>query len=73
MTFDHAKWTYLTKKYPERAGRAYELYVADPKKTANPVTYFKFAGMLDKRDEVRYQTGLAKYQLKAKAIMEAKQ
>lgn len=72
MTFDKAKWAYLTKKYPERAGRAYELYVADPKKTANPVTYFKFAGLLEKQDEVRYQKGLSKYQKKTKAIMELK-
>lgn len=68
MTFDKAKWTYLTKKYPERAGRAYELYVADPKKTANPVTYFKFAGLLDSRDEARYRVRISKY----KARMESK-
>ena len=62
MTFNEKHWADLTRKYPERAGRAYELYLADKKKQANP----------EKRDEIRYQMGLAKYIEQEKIKMEIK-
>lgn len=55
------RWAYLIKKYPDRAGKAFELYLADPKKTANPTTYFNFAGKKLYESETRYQRNLAKY------------
>lgn len=64
MTFNEKHWADLTRKYPERAGRAYELYVRDRKKKANPTTYFKYAGLLDRRDEARYQVRISKYKMK---------
>ena len=56
-----AQWKHLTKKYPERAGRAWELYHADKKKTANPTTYFNFAGKKEYWGEKRYQENLKKF------------
>ena len=72
MAFNEKHWADLTRKYPERAGRAYELYLADKKKQANPTTYFKFAGLKEKRDETRYRTGLEKYTQQEKLKMELK-
>lgn len=59
--FDEKKWAYLTKKYPERAGVAYEMYLRDPKKTANPTTYFMWAGKRIYAEEKAYQDNLTKY------------
>lgn len=64
------QWKILIKKYPERAGIAYELYLADKNKTANPTTYFKFAGLRLKQEEVRYQKGLQNYIVKNKPVLE---
>ena len=72
MTFNEKHWADLTRKYPERAGRAYELYLADKKKQANPTTYFKFSGQRQKQEEVRYRMGLAKYVQQEKIKMELK-
>ena len=70
--FDFAKWQYLTKKYPERAGLAYELYVKDKKKSANLTTYFMWAGKVERRNEKRYRSGLQKYCNREKVKMEIK-
>lgn len=67
---DKAKWRYLIKKYPEIAGRAWELYMRDKKKEANPTTYFNFANKLTYRDEANYQKGLDKYKRRKKYEME---
>ena len=56
-----AKWQYLTRKYPERAGVAYELYLRHKTKNANLTTYFMWAGKLERRNEKRYRDGLKKY------------
>jgi hypothetical protein len=50
---EEKKWAYLTKKYPERAGLAYELYARHKTKDANPTTYFMWAGRLERRNEKR--------------------
>lgn len=71
--FDEKKWTYLTKKYPDLAGRAYELYLRDKKKTANPTTYFMWAGKTEREAERRYKNGLSKYKEREKTKMELKQ
>lgn len=68
--FDTATWARLTKIYPERAGVAYELYLRDPKKTANPMTYFTWAGKRLYAREMRYQQGLQKYKARQKITME---
>lgn len=68
--FDTATWAKLTKIYPERAGVAYEIYLRDPKKTANPITYFTWAGKRLYAREMRYQQGLQKYKAKQKITME---
>lgn len=68
--FDTATWARLTKIYPERAGVAYELYLRDPKKTANPMTYFTWAGKRLYTREMRYQQGLQKYKARQKITME---
>lgn len=68
--FDTATWARLTKIYPERAGVAYELYLRDPKKTANPMTYFTWAGKRLYAREMRYQQGLQKYRARQKITME---
>lgn len=68
--FDTATWARLTKIYPERAGVAYELYLRDPKKTANPMTYFTWARKRLYAREMRYQQGLQKYKARQKITME---
>jgi len=68
--FDTATWAKLTKIYPERAGVAYELYLRDPKKTANPMTYFTWARKRLYAREMRYQQGLQKYRARQKITME---
>jgi peptidyl-tRNA hydrolase len=55
------KWKYLIKKYPERAGIAYEIYMRDPTKKVNPVTYFNFAGKRIYQEQKRYKTSLKRY------------
>lgn len=55
------KWEYLIRKYPERAGVAYELYVNHKTKDANPTTYFMWAGKLEMQEERRYRKGMKKY------------
>lgn len=61
MSFDEAKWAYLTKKYPERAGVAYDMYLRDKKKTANITTYFMWAGKRIQAEEMAYKKNLQKY------------
>jgi hypothetical protein len=68
--FDTATWAKLTKIYPERAGVAYEIYLRDPKKMANPMTYFTWAGKRLYTREMRYQQGLQKYKARQKITME---
>lgn len=68
--FDTATWAKLTKIYPERAGVAYEIYLRDPKKTADPMTYFTWAGKRLYTREMRYQQGLQKYKARQKITME---
>lgn len=68
--FDTVTWAKLTKIYPERAGVAYEIYLRDPKKTANPMTYFTWAGKRLYAREMRYQQGLQKYKARQKITME---
>ena len=65
-----AKWEHLIKKYPERAGVAYELYMRHKEKNANPTTYFMWAGKLERRNEKRYRDGLKKYCDREKIKME---
>ena len=67
---DSASWLKLMKIYPERAGVAYELYLRDPKKTANPMTYFTWARKRLYAREMRYQQGLQKYRARQKITME---
>lgn len=55
------KWEFLTKKHPERAGVAYELYLAHKTKDANITTYFMWAEKLERQTERRYRKGLEKY------------
>jgi hypothetical protein len=69
---EEKKWAYLTKKYPELAGVAYELYLRHDKKNANPTTYFMWAGKLERQTEKRYREGLKKYCEKQKTKMELK-
>lgn len=69
---EEKKWAYLTKKYPELAGSAYELYLRHDKKNANPTTYFMWAGKLERQTEKRYREGLKKYCEKQKTKMELK-
>lgn len=68
--FDTATWAKLTKIYPERAGVAYEIYLRDPKKTANPMTYFTFAAKRLNEKEKYYRQGLQKYRARQKITME---
>ena len=63
-------WLKLIKIYPERAGLAYEIYLRDPKKTANPMTYFTWAAKRMYEQEKRYQQGLQKYKARQKITME---
>lgn len=73
MTKDEEKkWAYLVKKYPERAGLAYELYARHKTKDANPTTYFMWAGKLENRDEKRYRENLQKWCDKERTKMELK-
>ena len=67
------KWQYLTTKYPERAGLAYELYERHKTKNANLTTYFMWAGKLERQTETRYRKGLKKYCERQKTKMELKQ
>ena len=69
---DKAKWEHLVKKYPERAGVAYELYLRHEKKNANITNYFMWAGKLERQTEKRYRDGLKKYCDKQKTKMELK-
>lgn len=55
------KWEFLIKKHPERAGVAYELYLAHKTKDANVTTYFMWAEKLERQTERRYRKGLEKY------------
>lgn len=71
MITDDPRWAFLIKKYPERAGEAYELYLRDPKKgRTNPTTYFKFAGQRQYESETRYQRNLHKWQQNQKPLKE---
>jgi hypothetical protein len=73
MTEDELKkWTELTNKYPELAGKAWELYARHEKKNARISTYFMWAGKYERRDEKRYRDGLKKYCDKEKTKMEIK-
>lgn len=67
-----SKWKYLTKKYPELAGKAYEIYLRHEKKDANVRTYFMWAGKYERRDEKRYRDGLKKYCDRERTKMEIK-
>lgn len=67
-----AKWAFLTKKYPERAGVAYELYLRHKEKNANVTTYFMWAGKLERRNEKRYRDGLKKYCARERINLENK-
>lgn len=69
---DQRKWAHLIKKYPERAGVAYELYLRHEKKNANITTYFMWAGKLERQTEKRYRDGLKKYCEKQRTKMELK-
>ena len=69
---DQRKWAHLVKKYPERAGVAYELYLRHEKKNANITTYFMWAGKLERQTEKRYRDGLKKYCDKQRTKMELK-
>jgi hypothetical protein len=69
---EEKKWVFLTKKYPERAGLAYELYLRHKTKNANITTYFMWAGKLERQTEKRYREGLKKYCDKEKQKMELK-
>lgn len=69
---DQRKWAHLVKKYPERAGVAYELYLRHEKKNANITTYFMWAGKLERQTEKRYRDGLKKYCEKQRTKMELK-
>lgn len=69
---EEKKWVFLTKKYPERAGLAYELYLRHKTKNANITTYFMWAGKLERRNEKRYHDGLKKYCDREKTKMEIK-
>lgn len=64
------KWEILIKKYPERAGVAYELYHRHKTKNANPTTYFMWAGKLERQEERRYNNGLQKYCMRQITKME---
>lgn len=66
------KWEYLIKKHPERAGVAYELYMAHKTKDANVTTYFMWAEKLERQSERRYRKGLEKYCGRELTKMEAK-
>lgn len=68
--FDERKWKYLTDKYPELAGLAYEIYIRDPKKSANPVTYFMWASKTEWANEKRYRENLTKYRMRKKPNIE---
>jgi hypothetical protein len=69
---EERKWKVLIRKYPERAGAAYELYLRHTEKNANPTTYFMWAGKLERQTEKRYREGLKKYCDKEKQKMEIK-
>lgn len=70
---DIAEWKRLTNKYPELAGKAYELYMRHEEKNARISTYFMWAGKCERRDEKRYRKGLEKYQTHEQLKMEIKQ
>lgn len=62
MLENDPRWKFLIKKYPDRAGMAYEMYLRDPKKgETNPTTYFNYARLRLKANEARYQANLRKY------------
>lgn len=67
---EQKKWEILIRKYPERAGVAYELYYRHKTKNANPTTYFMWAGKLERQEERRYRDGLKKYCLRQMTKME---
>lgn len=67
-----AKWAFLIRKHPDRAGVAYELYMAHKTKDANPTTYFMWAEKLEYQTEKRYRKGLEKYCERQRAKMEVK-
>lgn len=69
---EKAKWAFLIRKHPERAGVAYELYVRHKTKDANPTTYFMWAEKLERRNEKRYRDGLKKYCARQIIKMEVK-
>ena len=66
------KWRYLIKKYPERAGLAYEMYSRHKTKDANPTTYFMWAGKWEKQKEAIYQSNLRKWCDRERVKMELK-
>lgn len=69
---DIKKWEALIKKYPERAGLAYELYLRHKTKDANITTYFMWAGKLERQTEKRYRNGMKKYCDQERKRMEIK-
>ena len=68
-----AEWQGYVKKYPELAGKAYEIYMRHKEKSARISTYFMWAGKCERRDEKRYRNGLKKYCDKEQMKMEIKQ
>lgn len=66
------RWKRLIKRYPERAGVAYELYLRHKEKNANLATYFMWAGKLERQTERRYRNGLKKYCERELTKMECK-
>lgn len=74
MITDDPRWAVLIKKYPERAGVAYELYLRDKNKgKTNPTTYFNFAGKRIIEQEARYQKNLRKWQTNQQPTIEMEQ
>lgn len=71
-TEEESKWARLVKRYPERAGVAYEIYLRHEKKNANLMTYFMWAAKRERQTEKRYREGLKKYCEKQKVKMEIK-
>jgi hypothetical protein len=70
---DIEEWKRLTNKYPELAGKAYEIYMRHKEKSARISTYFMWAGKYERRDEKRYRNGLKKYCDREQIKMEIKQ
>lgn len=67
-----AEWQTLVERYPELAGKAWELYDRHAEKNACVATYFMWAGKCERRDEKRYRKGLKKYCDREQIKMELK-